>query len=67
MFNFFSFRMTLFLIKHEKGKKKKDWQDMLSVELYLRFHIKSLVVIATNIELILYTFFSGVFVMSQVG
>lgn len=40
---------------------------MLSVELYLRFHIKSLVVIATNIELILYTFFSGVFVMSQVG
>ena len=66
MFNFFSFRMTLFLIKHEKGKKK-DWQDMLSVELYLRFRIKSLVVIATNIELILYTFFSGFFVMTQVG
>ena len=57
--------MTLFLIKREKGKKK-DGQNMLSVELYLRFRIKSLV-IDTNIELILYTFFSGVFVMSHVG
>ena len=49
-----------------KREKKKDGQNMLSVELYLRFRIKSLV-IDTNIELILYTFFSGVFVMSHVG